>query len=260
MSIGWLIHVFLYFQADELLSEDVTQSACESQIHQMRKKNIINTYNFYAHFYDLIFGRVLDSARKKVIKSMKLEDGEKILEMGVGTGLSFRHYPNNKSLQIYGIDISDKMLKQAQKRIRKFPDKKIILENMDAENTSFPDDHFDKVVLMYIYSVTPNPPNLLAEAFRICKPDGDVYIINHFSHSKGGKSSFLERLFRSMSDTIGFRSDFSYQTYVEDLKLGVDKKMSANLFSLTRILKLRKVDNRHLLKLKKIKMDKEILL
>ena len=72
------------------------------------------------------------------------------------------------------------MLDIAKKKIKKnnIPNKSISL--MDGEALSFPDNSFNKVVAMYVVSVTQNPEKLINEMKRVCKSNGDIYIVNHF--------------------------------------------------------------------------------
>jgi len=108
--------------------------------------------------------------------------GERILEVGVGTGLSLPLYPENVS--VVGIDISRHMLDQARVRqARSGLDNVAELMVMDAENMGFKDDSFDKVVAMYVASVVPDPGRLVDEMRRVCKPGGQIFMVNHF-HSR----------------------------------------------------------------------------
>jgi phosphatidylethanolamine/phosphatidyl-N-methylethanolamine N-methyltransferase len=74
---------------------------------------------------------------------------------------------------------------------------------MDAEAMSFPDASFDKVVAMYVVSVVPRPAKLLEELHRICRPDGEIFIVNHFQ-SENRVMGALERVLGSVSAQIGF--------------------------------------------------------
>ncbi len=214
----------------------------------MTTNNVSKVYNNYAPFYDILFGKVFESGRKKSIQLMKPKEGDKIIEFGIGTGLSLNSFPKNIHIEVTGIDLSDKMLKKAKEQGDKHPNIQLKLYNMNGENTTFEDNHFDKVVLMYIYSVTPNPEKLLKEALRICKEDGEIFIVNHFSNAKNNNYLLLEKMVKSFSNCIGFRSDFSYKTYVEDLNLTFENIVNTNMFSLTKIIHFKKAKNLHLMK------------
>jgi phosphatidylethanolamine/phosphatidyl-N-methylethanolamine N-methyltransferase len=177
---------------------------------------------------------------------MELKKGQHILEMGVGTGLTLKYYSKIPGLKISGIDLSEKMIAKARNRAAKYDKLEADFTIMDAEATSFENNTFDKVVLMYVYSVTPNPQRLLSEAIRICKMEGSIFIVNHFSQSTAKRLSFFERLLKPFSRTLGFRSDFSFKENIEDLHLNIERIESANIFALTKIIELKKIKNLHL--------------
>jgi phosphatidylethanolamine/phosphatidyl-N-methylethanolamine N-methyltransferase len=208
---------------------------------------IVNAvYNNYATIYDLLFTKVLDPARKKAIQQMDFKPDEKVIELGVGTGLSFKHYNSlNQKIFLTGVDLSDKMLEKAKQRTSEFPNLEITLARVDAENSPYEDGSFDKVILMYVYSVTPNPLKLLSEAIRICKDTGSIHIINHFSHIGNSSWRILENALSNFSAKIGFRSNFSYIEYIKDLNLNIESESNSNLFSLTKVIVLKKKKNTH---------------
>lgn len=211
----------------------------------MNSSIVRNIYNNYASIYDIAFSLVLNPARKKAFRQMNIQPNEKIIEFGVGTGLSFNHYNSADKISITGIDLSEKMLKKAQSRAAKHKNLGITLSCIDAENTPYEDSTYDRVILMYVYSVTPNPKKLLHEAFRICKDNGSVHIVNHFSNFENSKLNFFEKSLSKMSKFIGFRSVFPYEEHIEKLKLNLESVESANIFSMTKVIHLKKMDNGH---------------
>ena len=64
----------------------------------MDNASVISAYKRYASSYDRIFGRILDPGRRIVVEKMKCLPGEKVLEVGVGTGLSLPYYPDQTSV------------------------------------------------------------------------------------------------------------------------------------------------------------------
>jgi phosphatidylethanolamine/phosphatidyl-N-methylethanolamine N-methyltransferase len=144
--------------------------------------SIQRVYKRYSYFYDLSFGSIFEPGRQKAIQKMLFSPGEHILEVGVGTGLSLSLYPSY--IYITGIDVSREMLDKAKRRKKKEGLSNVLaLELMDAENMTFKDNSFDKVVAMYVATVVPNPLRLVEEMTRVCKPDGELYILNHFQHN-----------------------------------------------------------------------------
>lgn len=205
---------------------------------------IRSIYNIYSNFYDLLFSSTFNDARKKAITSLDLDNSKKTIEFGIGTGLSLKYFPRNYK-GLTGIDLSDKMLAKCTEKV-KYYNMNVDLELMDCEHTTFQDETFDYVILMYVYSVTQNPHQLLKEAFRICKSSGSVIIVNHFSNFRSDKLNFFEYLLSFFENSVGFRSKFSFREYITDKKLKVDKLVNANLFSITKVIFLNKSDNLHI--------------
>jgi phosphatidylethanolamine/phosphatidyl-N-methylethanolamine N-methyltransferase len=152
--------------------------------------------------------------------------------MGVGTGLMLPMYP--RDIEVTGIDISEEMLEVARKRIERDGMTSVRLELMDCEHTSFEAHAFDHVVIPYVYSVTPDPLQLIREARRVCKPGGTIYLVNHFTDT--GMWCWLERLLRPFAKSLGFRPEFSLKRYVHDMQWNDVKIRSVNLLGLSRLV------------------------
>ncbi|HZO04054.1 MAG TPA: methyltransferase domain-containing protein [Burkholderiales bacterium] len=168
----------------------------------MQIEAVKTAYRRYARIYDMVFGAVLQPGRKAVLDALKLKPGDRVLEVGVGTGISLPLYP--REVRITGIDVSREMLERARARVAraKLPNVEALLE-MDAEAMSFPDASFDKVVAMYVVSVVPRPARLLEELHRVCRPDGEIFIVNHFQ-SENRVMGAIERMLGTVSSQIGF--------------------------------------------------------
>lgn len=194
-------------------------------------------YRRYAQRYDFYFGALFEPGRRAVIEQMNCRPGQRILEVGVGTGLSLPLYPSD--VQITGIDVSDEMLARARARIEKDGLRHVAaLHKMNAEQMRFADDSFDKVVAMYVVSVVQYPARLVDEMRRVCKPDGELYIVNHFRHANpiiGG----VERLIAPLSRLLGFHPDFSLEHFLEQTSLEVIEQTPVNLFNYWTLLRAR---------------------
>ena len=168
----------------------------------MQIEAVKTAYRRYARIYDMVFGAVLQPGRRAVLDALKLRSGDRVLEVGVGTGISLPLYP--RDVRITGIDVSREMLERARGRVARAGLKNVdALLEMDAEEMTFPDASFDKGVAMYVVSVVPNPAKLLDELHRVCKPDGEVFIVNHFQ-SDNPVVGTLERALGMFSSQIGF--------------------------------------------------------
>jgi phosphatidylethanolamine/phosphatidyl-N-methylethanolamine N-methyltransferase len=199
--------------------------------------NVIQTYRFYAPLYDSLFGATLEPGRRALSETVHALKPASILEMGVGTGLTLGHYP--AAAHVVGVDISHEMLDLARHKVGHLPERDIHLHAMNAETLDFPDDSFDCVTLPYVLSVTPDPGRLVAETRRVCRRDGFIVILNHFSGSPFWW--LLERAVRPLADRIGFRSDFNFteQILVHDWQ--VESVKAVNLFGLSKLIAIRNV-------------------
>jgi len=163
-------------------------------------------YRRYAGVYDAIFGPVLHPGRKAVIQALDLRPGDRVLEVGVGTGLSLPLYPSH--VKVTGIDVSAEMLEKARRRVakRRITHVEALLE-MDAEQMSFAPASFDKIVAMYVMPVVARPARVLEELHRVCKPDGQIYLVNHV-RSDNRFVAAVEKSLARFSDKLGFHPEF----------------------------------------------------
>lgn len=184
-------------------------------------------YRRYANVYDAIFGPVLHPGRKAVIQALGFKPGERVLEVGVGTGLSLPMYP--ATVRITGIDLSHEMLERARARVarKQLANVDGLLE-MDAEKMDFPDASFDKVVAMYVVSVTDRPAQLLHELQRVCKPGGDIYIVNHV-RSDNPVVGAVEKSLARFANHLGFHPDFELRSLLNG-SFRVEHVSSINFF------------------------------
>jgi phosphatidylethanolamine/phosphatidyl-N-methylethanolamine N-methyltransferase len=170
---------------------------------------------------------MLDPGRRLVVEKMNCLQGEKILEVGVGTGLSLPYYSGQAS--VVGIDISPHMLARANQRVFSEGLRNCSLSLMDAQNMSFVDGFFDKAAAMYIASVVPNPQDMVSEMKRVSKPGGDLLIVNHFSNcNRLIRPS--ETILSTLASIIGFRPVFSMDEFILTSSLDVVEIIPANVF------------------------------
>src|SRR2546423_14849433 len=168
----------------------------------------------YAAVYDAVSGRALQPGRKGGGQALGLRPGDRVLEVGVGTGLPLPLYP--RDVRITGIDVSREMLEKARRRVarRRLGHVDALLE-MDAERMTFPDASFDKVVAMYVVSVVERPAKLLEELHRVCRPHGEIYLVNHV-RSDNRFIAAVEKGLARFSDKLGFHPDFELRDMVGD--------------------------------------------
>ena len=167
--------------------------------------NIKSAYRRWAPVYDHTFGVVASEGRKHAVEMINNTSG-KVLEVGVGTGLSLPAY--KRSLEIVGIDLSKEMLDKARERVSEEGLTNVKgLHEMDAGQLEFPDQSFDTVVAMFVMTVVPDPEKVMRELSRVCRPGGEVMIVNHFSTEEGVRG-WVERRMAPFGDKLGWRPVF----------------------------------------------------
>ena len=137
-------------------------------------------YSRYAHLYDVTFGKLFNEPRRIGVECLDVQSGERILEVGVGTGISLSHYRNDCS--ITAIDVSDEMLEHSQLQIKRHGLNHVTIANMDAANMQFSDNSFDAVMAAYVITAVPDHKTVIQEMVRVCRPGGRIVFINHFSN------------------------------------------------------------------------------
>lgn len=198
----------------------------------MSAQAVVRAYGGLAPLYDVVFGAVLEPGRRALTRAVQDLHPASLLEVGVGTGLALAGYPADT--KVVGVDLSPEMLERARRRAAEMPGRDIALHVMNAERMDFPDNSFDCVTLPYVLSVTPSPARLVAEVRRVCKPDGTILVLNHFSGSRFWWA--MERAVRSVADRVGFRSDFGYEEHMLGHDWQVRSVQPVNLFRLSKLV------------------------
>jgi phosphatidylethanolamine/phosphatidyl-N-methylethanolamine N-methyltransferase len=195
----------------------------------------IRTYRLFSGSYDIVFGPVFHPGRKEAVRIANDRPGQRILEVGVGTGLSLPHFRADS--RVTGVDVSAEMLEKARRRASRRNLAHVEgLHVMDAENLDFPDNSFDAVLALYVASVVPNPARFAAEMRRVCIPGGTIVVVNHFT-SENGLARFLEKRMAPLARHIGFHSDFPLDTFRRDSRLSIREIRPSNLFGYWKLLR-----------------------
>jgi phosphatidylethanolamine/phosphatidyl-N-methylethanolamine N-methyltransferase len=175
-----------------------------------------HVYEKIAKVYDLTFGPTLHPGRLIAIKRLGIRTGDRVLEVGVGTGINAALYPDNCS--VTGIDLSRSMLEKASERLASKGIDNVRLLEMDAEHLTFPDNSFDIVYAPYVISVVPDPVKVVREMRRVCKPGGKFIVLNHF-RSANQFVSRVERAISPLTVHIGFKSDLDLPGFIAQAEL-----------------------------------------
>jgi phosphatidylethanolamine/phosphatidyl-N-methylethanolamine N-methyltransferase len=171
------------------------------------KGTIERAYARWAPVYDLVFGAVFDRGRQAAIEAAE-RIGGRILEVGVGTGISLPAY--DRSNRLVGVDISVPMLRKARERVAEHGlDNVEALAVMDAARLGLPDASFDVVVAQYVITAVPHPESTLDEFARVLRPGGEIILINHIGAETGLRRVF-EQGFAPVARQLGWRPEFPW--------------------------------------------------
>lgn len=166
-------------------------------------------YRLWAPIYDYSFGLVAGPGRRLAVKKLNETQGGRVLEIGVGTGLSLPSY--KPGLDVTGIDLSPDMLAKAAARVDslKLPRKTLLV--MDAGRLAFADASFDAAAVMYVMTVVPDPTAVMAEMWRVLRPGGMAIVVNHFSRERGLRAA-AEHWLARYSRRLGWHPIFPLKT------------------------------------------------
>src|SRR5262245_2326288 len=177
---------------------------------ELSRNAVIKTYALWAPVYDVVFGSVFEDARRMAVEASE-RVGRRILEVGVGTGISLPYY-STKS-RVVGIDISEPMLKVARRRvIEERLDQVEQLEVMAGENLEFPESTFYASVAQDVVNTVPHPESSLYEFLRVLRPGGELVIVNRVG-AAGGSRKALEHMFQPIAQRLGWRSKFPWMRF-----------------------------------------------
>jgi phosphatidylethanolamine/phosphatidyl-N-methylethanolamine N-methyltransferase len=178
---------------------------------ELDKAGIAKAYARWAPIYDLVFGSVFERGRRAAITAAE-RIGGRILEVGVGTGLSLPQYA--WSNRITGIDLSVPMLRKAKARVREHRLTNIDgLAVMDAQHLGFSDSVFDVVVAQYVITAVPEPEATLDEFVRVLRPGGEIILVNHLGAETGPRAS-VERWVAPLARRLGWQTEFGWARLV----------------------------------------------
>src|SRR5258708_10589848 len=188
----------------------VTGAVAKELRAELDEISLRRAYARWAPVYDLVFGAVFERGRRAAIAASERVGG-RILEVGVGTGISLPYYSDES--RIFGIDLSEQMLRKARQRVvERRLDNVERLAVMDAERLDFPDASFDVVVAQYVVNTVPNPEVALDEFARVLKPGGEIVLLNRVGADAGPRRMF-EHLFQPVANRLGWRSEFPWERF-----------------------------------------------
>jgi phosphatidylethanolamine/phosphatidyl-N-methylethanolamine N-methyltransferase len=198
---------------------------------------VAGVYEKLASVYDYTFGWSLHPGRLQALQRMGIKPGDRILEVGVGTGINIGLYPS--SCSVTGIDLSGNMLEKARERVAKKGLSGVRLIEMDAADIKFADNSFDIVYAPYLISVVPDPVKVANEMRRVCRVGGKIIFLNHF-RSPNVLLSRVERMISPFTVHIGFKADLDLPGFLAQAELrpvSIEKVNVPRLWSLVTCIK-----------------------
>ncbi len=198
---------------------------------------VAKVYENIAWFYDAFFGPTLHPGRVQAIQRMGIQTGERLLEVGVGTGINACLYP--RDCHVTGIDNSAPMLEKARERFARKRIRNVRLQEMDAATLKFADDTFDIVYAPYLISVVADPVAVVREMHRVCRPGGRIIFLNHF-RSENRALAWVERGISPLTVHIGFKSDLDLPAFLAQSNLdpiSIEKVNFPRIWSLVTCVK-----------------------
>ncbi|MFQ5964944.1 MAG: class I SAM-dependent methyltransferase [Candidatus Scalinduaceae bacterium] len=197
-------------------------------------------YSVYSHFYDHLFGKIFQPGRRIASESMKIQKGEKILEVGIGTGISLPFYP--KHAKVIGIDICQEMIEHAEERKRQSNFSNVKLCIMDASKMAFKNNCFDKVIAAHSIAVISEPIETIKEMKRVCKKNAEFYFLNYV-----GRNNNLINMFKKplsfIKSALGLGKTINLEELLHNSSLKIVFKKNVNIFELFQIIKCKNTNS-----------------
>ncbi|OYP34751.1 class I SAM-dependent methyltransferase [Rhodopirellula sp. MGV] len=216
---------------------DSSGKQCDTKPQRRRRLGVPHAAKLYHNLvpaYQAFWPAVAGRNIRMAIGRMEMAAGAKVLEVGVGTGLSLPNYPTH--IDLTGIDLSESMLAEAEAMIDRNRWQHVDVQAMNAESLDFEDNQFDVVTSFHTVSVVSNPTRMMSEIVRVCRPGGQILIINHFRSD----NPLIARVVDSAGNVtrrLGWRTDLELETIMSELPIRIEERYKPNPFSFFTIMR-----------------------
>jgi phosphatidylethanolamine/phosphatidyl-N-methylethanolamine N-methyltransferase len=212
----------------------------KAELGRLEADQVRRAYRRWAPVYDYVFGPLTVAGRRQAVRHINRGRG-RVLEVGVGTGIALSGYAEH--LRIIGIDLSKEMLDQARRKVvREGLDHVEDIREMDAASLAFEDASFDTVIAMYVLTTVPDPGQVMAELERVCRPGGEVILVNHFS-AESGPRAVIERRLARHAPALGWRPEFPISIALSRPRLELIEERRLAPFGIFTMLRLRRLQD-----------------
>ena len=190
---------------------------------ETKRKHRHGIYRLYAPIYDRFMAPSFADGHSKMYKPLNLKEGDYVLEVGIGTGISLKHYP--EYVRVEAIDYSEPMLVKARKRIESGEiTANVNLQQMDAHHLKFEDNQFDYTVVAHTLAVVAEPEVVLREIMRVTKSLGLIVIVNHYKDRKG----LLGTIWNPFRKRLGLGKHVDFKQLIEKCNLELIREERVN--------------------------------
>ena len=192
-------------------------------MEETKRKHRHGIYRLYAPIYDRLMAPSFADGHSKMYKPLNLKEGDYVLEVGIGTGVSLKHYP--EYVRVEAIDYSEPMLVKARKRIESGEiTANVNLQQMDAHHLKFEDNQFDYTVVAHTLAVVAEPEVVLREIMRVTKSLGLIVIVNHYKDRKG----LLGTIWNPFRKRLGLGKHVDFKQLIEKCNLELIREERVN--------------------------------
>jgi phosphatidylethanolamine/phosphatidyl-N-methylethanolamine N-methyltransferase len=186
----------------------------------MQEHSTKKIYDVHSVFYDATFGRLVKRRIERAINHMNIQPDDRVLDLGIGTGVSLNFYPLDRG-RIIGVDLSAGMLRKAREKVREQGRTNAVVFQANALELPFAANSFDHVFISHVISVVSDPYQLIREAQRVAKADARIVIVNHFQ-STNRFIALFEKWLCPLCTKLGWRSDLALQDLIRRTGVEID--------------------------------------
>lgn len=197
-------------------------------------------YSLYSYFYDSFFGTIFHPGHRAASELMNIQPGERVLEVGIGTGMSLSLYPDN--VEVVGIDINLNMIKQAGEKKQRMGYAHVKLCITDASEMAFKNNYFDKVIASHSITVISKPFETLKEIKRVCKKNAEVFFLN-YGGSDDNVVARIEKAWSPIRSRLGLGKAIDLERLLHNADFKIDFKDRVSIFKLCKVIKCRNNGN-----------------